>query len=230
MDIAKLGFVVDTSDVKRAERDVESLGSAAERTEDKVDNAARGIRGASGRIQQAMSNAASRSGTAWQKFRDSMSGAGGLSAVISTGALSLAAGRAIEAAKNAQEAASMFDEVFKDQADSTRKWSQELATTIGRSAYELQGQAAQFQQVLTGMFPDRAEAAEMSRTFAALAQDVASFYNLSESDAVAKLRSGLTGEMEPLKQLGLVISATAVEAKALEMGLAGSAKALSTLR
>ena len=227
MDIAKLGFVVDTSDVKRAERDVESLGSAAERTEDKVDNAARGIRGASSRIQQAMSNAAGRSGAAWQKFRDSMAGAGGLSAVISTGALSLAAGRAIEAAKNAQEAASMFDEVFKDQADSTRKWSQELATTIGRSAYELQGQAAQFQQVLTGMFPDRAQAAEMSRTFAALAQDVASFYNLSESDAVAKLRSGLTGEMEPLKQLGLVISATAVEAKALEMGLAGSAKALT---
>ena len=75
IDVAKLGFVVDTSDVKRAERDVESLGSAAERTEDKVDNAARGIRGASGRIQQALSNAAGRSGTAWQKFRDSMPGA-----------------------------------------------------------------------------------------------------------------------------------------------------------
>lgn len=226
-DIAKLGFVVDSADLKRAERDLDGLGDAADKTERKVNRASAGISGAASKIQQSLGNAATRSGAAWQRFRNEMSGMGGVAAGIGTAGISIHVSRAIEAAKNAQEANSMFNEVFKDQADMTRDWSNKLAREIGRSAYELQGQAAQFQQVLTGMFPDRKDAAEKARIFAGLAQDVASFYNLSEQEALSKLRAGLTGEMEGLKSLGLVISAASVEAKALEMGLAATKKELT---
>ena len=227
MDMAKLGFVVDSTDVKRAEGDVKALGSAAVTTEAQVGRASEGIRGSAGRIQAALASSAGKSAQAWGRFKESFNGTGGLAAVASTGALTLSVNKMIEAARSASEAQALFDQVFQENAEGVREWSTELAQQINRSATELQGQAAQFQQVLASMIPDRAQASEMSTTLAGLAQDISAFYDISEGDALAKLRSGLTGETEPLKALGIVLSANAVEAKALQMGLAGTATALT---
>lgn len=227
MDIAKLGFVVDSSQARTATKDVEALGTAARDTAQDVQRAETGIKGSANRIQRAMAGAASRSGAAWGKFRDSFNSLGGLGAIASSAALTSSVNNMIEVARSTEEAQALFDQVFQDSAGNVRKWSQDMAQQINRSAYDLQAQAALFQQVLAAMVPDRGQAAEMSTTLASLAQDIAAFYDISESDAIGKLRSGLTGETEPLKALGIVLSATAVEAKALELGLAGTASALT---
>ena len=67
----------------------------------------------------------------------------------------------------------------------------------------------------------------MSRRLTTLTYDLASFYNLKPEEAFAKLRSGISGETEPLKQLGLLINEDAVANFALARGLAASREGLS---
>lgn len=49
-------------------------------------------------------------------------------------------------------------------------------------------------------------ASDMSLTLAGLAGDIASFYNIDTDLAFEKIRSGITGEVEPLRQLGINMS------------------------
>src|SRR3546814_6746259 len=65
------------------------------------------------------------------------------------------------------------------------------------------------------------KAAEMSQIFAQLAQDLGSFYNVDTETAIQKLRSGLSGESELLRDFGVFLTEANVKAKALEMGLTG---------
>ncbi len=164
-----------------------------------------------------------------RKAQKSLSGFGksmqrigaGMTAAVSLPLAALGKGM-IEAASNAVETASAFDHLFKDQAGDVRKWADETAKALGRSTFALQEQALAFQQYFSQVAPTNEQAAEMSKQFTQLSQDLASFYNVTESDALQKLRSGLAGEAEPLRAFGVFLSAAAVEAKALELGLVGT--------
>ena len=61
--------------------------------------------------------------------------------------------------------------------------------------------------------------ADMSVEMVKLASDLASFNNIPIEEALNKLRSGLVGEAEPLRTVGVLISQAALETKALEMGI-----------
>ena len=60
---------------------------------------------------------------------------------------------------------------------------------------------------------------QMSTGIAGLAGDMASFYNLNPEEAFMKLRAGISGETEPLKQLGINMSVANLEAFALSQGI-----------
>ena len=70
-------------------------------------------------------------------------------------------------------------------------------------------------------------ATDMSLGLVQLAADLGSFNNMEPGEVLEKLRSGLVGETEPLRSLGVNLTAAAVEAKALEMGLAGTTAELT---
>ena len=59
----------------------------------------------------------------------------------------------------------------------------------------------------------------MSKDMVGLAGDMASFYNLDLETAFEKIRSGISGETEPLKQLGINMSVANLEAYALSQGI-----------
>lgn len=61
-------------------------------------------------------------------------------------------------------------------------------------------------------------ALEMSETLTGLVGDVASFYNLSSDEAFTKLKSVFTGETETLKDLGIVMTQTALDQYAMANG------------
>ena len=67
----------------------------------------------------------------------------------------------------------------------------------------------------------------MSTSITQLAGDMASFYNLSQEDAFQKIRSGISGETEPLKQLGVNMSVANMEAYALSQGITKSYSAMT---
>lgn len=69
---------------------------------------------------------------------------------------------------------------------------------------------------------DDTQIIEMSTALAGLAGDMASFYNIDAQEAFDKLRSGISGETEPLKQLGINLSVANLEAFALAQGITKS--------
>ena len=62
-------------------------------------------------------------------------------------------------------------------------------------------------------------ASDMAVTLAGLTGDVASFYNISQDLADVRLKSVFTGETETLKELGVVMTQTNLQAYALSQGI-----------
>lgn len=145
-------------------------------------------------------------------------GIGGAAASAAITAPLIAFGQhAVEAASDAYELQSAFDVTFGRNAAAMTAWADATGRAMGRSKTEIEQAANTF-----GVFfnqADPAKSAAMSKQFAVLAQDLSSFYNVEPGEALGKLRSGLTGEAEPLRDFGIFLSDAAVQAQALKMGL-----------
>ena len=127
---------------------------------------------------------------------------------------------AIGVASDLNEVQNVVDTTFGTEgAIRINEWARNAAEAFGES--ELQ--AKQFTSTLGAMFKSmgvgQADMEEMSMSLAGLAGDMASFYNLDPTEAFEKLRSGISGETEPLKQLGINMSVANLEAFALSEGI-----------
>ena len=127
---------------------------------------------------------------------------------------------AIGVASDLNEVQNVVDTTFGTEgAIKINEWARNAAEAFGES--ELQ--AKQFTSTLGAMFKSmgvgQADMEEMSMSLAGLAGDMASFYNLDPTEAFEKLRSGISGETEPLKQLGINMSVANLEAFALSEGI-----------
>ena len=73
------------------------------------------------------------------------------------------------------------------------------------------------------------QAYDMSTTLTGLAGDVASFYNISQDEAYTKLKSVFTGETESLKDLGVVMTQTALDSYAMVNGFGKTTAKMSEM-
>ncbi|TXC73968.1 hypothetical protein FSZ31_04400 [Sphingorhabdus soli] len=128
-------------------------------------------------------------------------------------------GFSIKAASDAQELQSAYDYTFGRMADSMNAWAVTTGDTLGRSTTEMKQFALAFGPLLQQAAPTEEAAASMSQSFAQLAQDASSFFNVSPDEAMERIRAGLTGEAEPLRRFGVFLSEAEVKAKGLELGL-----------
>lgn len=71
------------------------------------------------------------------------------------------------------------------------------------------------------------ESYKMSTALTGLAGDVASFYNISQDEAFTKLKSVFSGETETLKDLGIVMTQTALDQYALANGFGKTTSAMT---
>ena len=126
---------------------------------------------------------------------------------------------AIEAASDLAEVQNVVDTVFGDDARVIDDWSKKAGEKFGLT----ETQAKRFTSTLGAMMKSSGLAGKeivgMSTDMAGLAADMASFYNLDFETAFEKIRSGISGETEPLKQLGINMSVANLEAFALAQGL-----------
>lgn len=187
--------------------DLSGFGSELDRATQEVDSTANDMKRSFADV-----------GRSWQQTGTSMMKAGAVMTGAVTAPLVLFGRHAAQAAIDAEEMQSAFNVVFGTMAADMNKWSEETGNAMGRSTQEMQRGALAFQE-LFGKALDPAQAAEMSKQFAVLTQDLASFKNLSNEVAQQKLFSGLTGEAEPLRAVGVFLNDAAVEAKLLEMGI-----------
>lgn len=125
----------------------------------------------------------------------------------------------IDLASDLNESANKVKVVFGENSDAILKWSDTTAATLGQSKKQALDAVGTFGNLFVSMGMASDTSADMSTNLVKLASDLASFNNVDPSVALEKLRAGLLGEAEPLRTLGVNLSASAVEAKALEMGL-----------
>lgn len=150
-------------------------------------------------------------------------GLAGIGAVVGAGAGAAFIALA-KLGSNLEEQDSKFEAVFKDQTKQVKDWATAFADSAGRSRVELEGMASNFQALFVPLGFTRKEGAELSKTFTQLAVDLGSFNNLADEDVLQKLKSGVLGETEPLKSLGIVINDVTLSAKLMELGLAKNAQ------
>ena len=104
----------------------------------------------------------------------------------------------IEAASDLQEVQNVVDVTFGDDAREIEKWAKNARTQYGLT--ELQ--AKQFSSTIGAMLKSSGmtgdEITKMSTDLSGLAADMASFFNMDFDTAFQKIRSGISGETEPL--------------------------------
>lgn len=127
---------------------------------------------------------------------------------------------AVGVASDLSEVQNVVDTTFGEEgAQRINEWAMSAAESFGES--ELQ--AKQFTSTIGAMFKSmgvgQKDLEEMSIGIAGLAGDMASFYNLDVSEAFEKLRAGISGETEPLKQLGINMNVVNLEAYAMAQGI-----------
>ena len=133
---------------------------------------------------------------------------------------------AVNMASSLNESMNKVDVVFGASAAGIQQWSMGAAKGFGQSRQGALEAAGTFGNLFDSMGIGVEKSAAMSTGLVELAGDLASFNNIDPTVALEKLRAGVVGEVEPLRTLGVNLSAAAVEAKAMEMGLAGSGKEL----
>lgn len=103
----------------------------------------------------------------------------------------------------------------------------EMAAAFGTSRNQFLDAAGRMGGLFKGAGYTADEAANLSVQFTKLSADASSFYNLPFDQAFTKIRAGLSGESEPLKDLGILMNEDMVKAQAFAMGLAKQGQELS---
>jgi hypothetical protein len=129
---------------------------------------------------------------------------------------------AVDEASNLNESISKVSTVFGDSSTEIQAWAKTASTAFGQSRQQALEAAGTFGNLFSALGFGKDSAKDMSIGLVELASDLASFNNISVDEAIIKLRAGIVGETEPLRTLGVNLSAVAVEAYALKNGLAAS--------
>ncbi len=161
---------------------------------------------------------------------DKIKGIAGDVAKVAAGATAALAGVAVFTsgfASDLNESLSKVGVVFGDNAKDIKDWAKSAAKSLGISEQAALESAGTFGNLFTAMEIGQGPAADMSTELVELASDLASFNNIDPAEALEKLRAGIVGEAEPLRTLGVNISAAATAQKALELGLVGVGEALT---
>lgn len=129
------------------------------------------------------------------------------------------ASESVKAASELAEVQNVVDVTFGDNSSKIEKWAKGAGDQFGLT----ETQAKKFSSTMGAMLKSAGLAGDqivdVSTDLAGLAADMASFYNLDFDTAFQKIRSGISGETEPLKQLGINMSVANLNAYALQQGL-----------
>lgn len=133
----------------------------------------------------------------------------------------------LELGSDLQEVQNVVDVTFPSMTAQVDKFAKSAAGSFGLSETMAKKFTGTFGAMAESFgFSERA-AYDMGATLTGLAGDIASFYNISQDEAYTKLKSVFTGETESLKELGVVMTQSALDAYALANGFGKTTQAMS---
>ena len=127
--------------------------------------------------------------------------------------------QAVTESNKYQEDLNLFTVALGQYAAEAQNYAEKVSDVMGIDPAQWLRNQGVFNTLLTG-FGDTAERAQlMSQNLTQLGYDISSVFNISIEDAMQKLQSGISGELEPLRRLGYDLSQARLEQTALNLGI-----------
>lgn len=126
---------------------------------------------------------------------------------------------AIELGSNLQEVQNVVETTFTTLTDEVDNFAKAAAKTAGLSETMAKRYVGTFGAMAQAFGFAEENAFDMAKALTQLAGDIASFYNITQDEAYTKLKSIFTGETESLKDLGVVMTQTALDSFAMQKGI-----------
>jgi len=115
---------------------------------------------------------------------------------------------------------SMFKNTMHENADAVIEWTEQLKNSLGISRSWMRSNIAALSSMGKSMGLTSNNALTMGKSMSLLAQDMAQFYGLSPDEAFTKIQSGLTGQIVPLRSIGILLDESTVKQTAYNAGIA----------
>lgn len=203
------------SEAEKAGKGVEDLGKKSEDAEKKSSKLGSTFKNLSGSLGSGVANVAKVTAGA-------MVALGAAAAGAAVGAFKLA-----QSASDLGEAQNVVEQVFKSSGKSVENWTNTMATSAGLSKTTATQWVGSMGAMMKSSGLSEKSAQSMSESLVQLTGDMSSFYNVSTDEMWEKIRSGISGETEPLKQLGVNMSVANLQAYALSQGISKSYQSMS---
>lgn len=133
----------------------------------------------------------------------------------------------VELGSNLTEVQNVVDVTFTTMSDKVNEFAKNAMTSAGLSETMAKRYVGTFGAMSKSFGFSEAQAYDMSTALTQLTGDVASFYNISQDLAYIKLKSVFTGETETLKDLGVVMTQSALDQFALANGYGKTTSAMT---
>ena len=226
--LSKLPKVIEdleAADIDKFTRQMTSLAAAMKPFADEMQKVSNGFSAFPSKIQKLI--------TSTEKYNASVSKAIPTTGKFTSGlkALNVAAvavafrkignfiAQAVTESNKYQEDLNLFTVALGQYAAEAQNYAEKVSEVLGIDPAQWLRNQGVFNTLLTG-FGDTAERAQlMSRNLTQLGYDLSSFFNIPIEDAMQKLQSGISGELEPLRRLGYDLSQARLEQTALNLGI-----------
>lgn len=226
----KRGVSSALSSIKKLGKGFQNLGSVVKKVSSAIGKMFSNIVQLASKATNAITSSVKSMTNAFSKLRGESSGiqraSSGLSGLAKTAGSLLAVkgvadfGKsAIELGSNITEVENVVDTAFGSMAGKVYEFASTASEQFGLSELAAKQYSGTMMAMLKSSGVAQGAASDMSITLAGLAGDLASFYNIETDEAFRKLRAGISGETEPLKQLGINMNIVNLEAYAMANGI-----------
>ena len=187
-------------------------------------------KGALSKLGEGFQSLSKKSQSASEKIKGHFSGLKSVFSGLTSSVLGMGLGMGIsgiahgiynlaESASNLSEAQNVVENTFKKSSKSVEDWTNTTAKSAGVGKTAAMQWSGSMGAMLQSSGVTETAAATMSEKLVQLTGDMSSFYNVGTSEMWEKIRSGISGETEPLKQLGINMSVANLSAYAMSQGI-----------
>lgn len=224
---------LEKADIDKFTQQMKELAAAMKPFADEMQKVSNGFSAFPSRIQRLIRSTEQYNGTvrratnstsAWNKVANGLKFG---TMIYGLSRLASMIGTAITKSNEYQENLNLFTVAMGEYVQEAFDYGQAVSEVLGIDLSDWIRNQGVFNTLLTG-FGDTAErAALMSKNLTQLGYDLSSFFNISVEDAMQKLQSGISGELEPLRRLGYDLSQARLEATALSLGIDKSVQSMT---
>lgn len=226
--LSKLPKVIEdleAADIDKFTQQMTALAAAMKPFADEMQKVSNGFSAFPSKIQKLITstekyNASARKATSTTgKFTSGLKALNVAAVAITFRKIGQFIAQAVTESNKYQEDLNLFTVALGQYAAEAQNYAEKVSDVMGIDPAQWLRNQGVFNTLLTG-FGDTAERAQlMSQNLTQLGYDLSSFFNISIEDAMQKLQSGISGELEPLRRLGYDLSQARLEQTALNLGI-----------